>query len=103
MRALVISLVILAVAALFVLLRTLAARRAGYQLGRHTVVRCQEGHLFTTTWIPGASFKAVRLGMTRYQRCPVDGRMTFISPVRDEDLTDRDRLTAAQHRDTRIP
>lgn len=34
-------------------------------------VRCRDGHVFTTIWIPLASFKAVRLGLRRYQRCPV--------------------------------
>jgi hypothetical protein len=34
------------------------------------IVRCSKGHLFTTIWVPLASFKAVRLGSRRYQRCP---------------------------------
>jgi hypothetical protein len=36
-----------------------------------TPVRCSAGHLFTTTWVPLGSLKAVRLGGTRYQYCPV--------------------------------
>lgn len=36
-----------------------------------TAVQCSAGHYFTTIWIPGGSLKAVRLGMTRYQYCPV--------------------------------
>jgi hypothetical protein len=36
-----------------------------------TPVRCSDGHLFTTIWVPLASIKAVRLGGTRYQYCPV--------------------------------
>ena len=36
---------------------TLIARRLGYNLGTDTVVRCRQGHLFTTIWIPGIKFK----------------------------------------------
>ncbi|MGH3415206.1 MAG: hypothetical protein ACRDSS_01950 [Actinocrinis sp.] len=82
---------------------TVAARRRGYKLGTHTVVRCRDGHLFTTIWIPGASLKAVRLGMVRYQRCPVDGHWTLVRPVREIDLTDADRQIAEQYHDVRIP
>lgn len=81
----------------------MAARMRGYKLGTHTVVRCKDGHLFTTIWIPGASLKAVRLGTVRFQRCPVDGHWTFVRPVREADLTDADREIAEQHHDTRIP
>ncbi len=44
------------------LIGTIVARRRGYPLGGNAVVRCRQGHLFTTIWIPGASLKAVRLG-----------------------------------------
>ena len=92
-------------AALVVLIgwQTLAMRRGGYRLGGDVIVRCREGHLFTTVWIPFASFKAVRLGMVRFQRCPVDGRLTFVTPVRDADLTGQERAEAARYRDARIP
>ena len=52
---------------------TIIARRLGYKIGGNTVVRCREGHVFTTIWIPGVSLKAIRLGWARYQRCPVGG------------------------------
>ena len=33
---------------------TIVARRRGYSgLGGNTVVRCRQGHLFTTIWVPG--------------------------------------------------
>jgi hypothetical protein len=35
------------------------------------IVRCSQGHLFETIWIPLVSFKAVRLGTRRLQRCPI--------------------------------
>ena len=50
---------------------TVVARRLGYGVGGNTVVRCREGHLYTTIWIPGASLKALRLGWARLQYCPV--------------------------------
>ncbi len=81
----------------------LAARRRGYALGGETVVRCLQGHLFTTIWLPGGSFKAVRLGWRRLQWCPVGKHWTVVAPVRDADLTAAERRFAAQHRDVRIP
>ena len=61
---------------------TLIARSRGYNLGGHVVARCQQGHLFTTIWVPGASIKAVRLGWARLQRCPVGDHWTLVVPVR---------------------
>jgi hypothetical protein len=82
---------------------TLVVRRMGYKVGGETIVRCRTGHLFTTIWVPGASLKAVRLGMTRWQRCPVGEHWTFVTPVRDDELTDEDRDLAKQYHDMRIP
>jgi hypothetical protein len=82
---------------------TLAARRAGYRLGMNTVVRCRDGHLFTTIWIPGVSVKSLRLGWWRLQRCPVGAHWSLVSPVRESDLTAEERSAAAEHRDVRIP
>jgi hypothetical protein len=81
-----------------------AGRRRGYSgMGGEQVVRCSQGHLFTTLWVPGASFKAVRLGFKRYQRCPVCKKWRMVEPVRDADLTDAERSEAARHKDTKIP
>lgn len=82
---------------------SVAARRRGYSLGRNTVVRCRQGHLFTTMWIPGASLKAVRLGWWRYQRCPVGRHWTLVTPVADAELSAEDREQAAAHHDVRVP
>lgn len=82
---------------------TLLAGRRRYPMGGNVVVRCRQGHLFTTIWIPGASLKAVRLGWTRFQRCPVGKHWTLVKPVRDDELTDEERAFAAAHRDIRIP
>jgi hypothetical protein len=83
---------------------TLVARRRGYpSMGGDVVVRCREGHLFTTWWIPGGSIKAIRLGAVRYQHCPVGRHWTTVRPVKDADLTDEDRRLAAAHHDIRLP
>lgn len=82
---------------------TLLARRAGYHLGTHTPVRCRQGHLFTTVWIPGVSVKSLRLGWWRLQFCPVGRHWSLVSPVRQSALTAEERSFVAEHRDVRIP
>jgi len=79
------------------------SRRRGYVLGTNTVVRCRNGHLFTTIWIPGVSLKSLRLGWWRYQKCPVGNHWTFVTPVRASELTEEELRRAADHRDVRIP
>ena len=82
---------------------TVVARRLGYGIGGNTVVRCREGHLFTTIWIPGASLKALRLGWARLQYCPVGRHWSLVTPVRVADLTEAERQAAAEHHDIRVP
>lgn len=79
-------------------------RRQGYSgpNGR-TIVRCRDGHLYTTIWVPLVSFKSVRLGMTRFQYCPVGDHWSFVVPVKDSDLTDAERRLASEYQDTQIP
>jgi len=79
------------------------ARRRGYKVGGEVIVRCRKGHLFTTMWIPGTSFKAVRLGASRWQHCPVGDHWSVVTPVREAELTDQERAIAARHHDVRIP
>ena len=79
------------------------ARRLGYKVGGNVVVRCRQGHLFTTIWVPGASLKAIRLGWARLQRCPVGKHWTLVTPVKDATLTQEERRRAGQHHDVRIP
>ena len=75
----------------------------GYPLGGQVVVRCREGHLFTTLWIPGASVKSLRLGWWRFQRCPVGHHWSLVRPLRDSALTEDERREAAEQRDIRLP
>jgi hypothetical protein len=87
----------------FYVLATVVARWRGYRIGANTVVRCRQGHLFTTVWIPGVSVKSIRLGWWRVQRCPVGNHWSIVSPVKLADLSENERLVAAEHRDTRLP
>ncbi len=93
----------LAITVIALAVETLVVISRGYGLGGKVVVRCRQGHLFTTIWIPGASLKAVRLGWMRFQRCPVGGHWALVTPVMRTDLTDDERHLADQHHDVRIP
>jgi hypothetical protein len=77
--------------------------RRGFVLGANTVVRCRDGHLFTTLWIPGGSLKSIRLGWWRFQRCPVGKHWSLVTPAQVSRLTDSERQLAEKHRDLRIP
>ena len=81
----------------------LIARRLGYNLGTNTVVRCRQGHLFTTIWIPGIKFKELDLVVARVQHCPVGNHWSLVVPVRTKDLTEAELESAREHHDIRIP
>jgi hypothetical protein len=82
---------------------TAVGRAAGYRFGFNTPVRCRAGHLFTTIWFPGVNLKALDFGFGRVQHCPVGHHWTVVRPVRDADLSPRDRIRAAAHRDIPLP
>jgi hypothetical protein len=82
---------------------SIVAVRAGYRIGRDAIVRCRQGHLFTTIWIPGASLKAVRLGLWRIQWCPVGRHFDLVRLVKEADLTEPEREFAASHHDVLVP
>jgi hypothetical protein len=79
------------------------ATRQGYKFGSNVIVRCRQGHLFTTVWIPGASVKALRLGYWRVQWCPVGRHVDLVRLVKDADLTEAERSFAAAHHDVPVP
>jgi hypothetical protein len=81
----------------------LAMKLRGYPIGGKLIVRCRQGHLFTTFWLPGVSIKAVRLGWWRYQRCPVGGHWSLITPVRPTELTAAEREEARTRSDIPLP
>ena len=78
------------------------AKRRGSLFAMHTVVRCRHGHVFTTLWVPGVSFKAIRLGWWRFQRCPVGSHWSLVTPIPVDSLSEEDRALAARHHDNRI-
>jgi hypothetical protein len=82
---------------------TIVLTRQGYALGKDTVVRCRQGHLFTTVWIPGASLKALRFGYWRLQWCPVGRHVTLVRLVKEADLTEDERSLARAHHDIPLP
>jgi hypothetical protein len=86
-----------------VLVEAIATWLRAHRLGGNLVVRCREGHLFTTIWIPGASLKSVRLGWWRLQRCPVGAHWSIVTPVREADLTRAQRRSARANEDVRVP
>ena len=67
------------------------------------MVRCRQGHLFTTIWIPGIKLKEVDLVVARIQHCPVGNHWSLVVPVRDKDLTEEELQFAWEHHDIRIP
>jgi hypothetical protein len=96
----VLAVVILAVVAARV---ARMSRSQGYRFGRDVIVRCRDGHLFMTTWVPMMSVKAIRIGLVRIQRCPVGDHVTAVQLMRDEDLTPAERLEAGRHHDSGVP
>jgi hypothetical protein len=95
--------IFLSIAILIVGAWFLINRKGSMELGGNTIVRCRSGHLFTTIWVPGISFKAIRLGATRFQYCPVGGHWTFVVPINESVLTDKERQFAHQNHDQQIP
>jgi hypothetical protein len=67
------------------------------------IVRCRDGHLFTTVWIPFVTFKAIRIGLTRIQYCPVGEHLATVVPVDPSSLTESERRFAGNHPDSLVP
>jgi hypothetical protein len=78
-------------------------RLRGGQAGTDVIVRCGQGHLFTTIWLPGMSVKAIRLGTARSQWCPVGKHWTTVHRVPESELTEQDIQEAHAHHDIRVP
>jgi hypothetical protein len=82
---------------------TVAARLLGYKLGGNVIVRCRQGHVYSTIWIPGVKLKGLDLVVARFQRCPVGKHWSLVVPVREADLTEGERQFAREHHDLPIP
>jgi hypothetical protein len=93
----------LVVAVVAVVAEALVLRRRGYGLAGDVVVRCGRGHLFTTLWVPGVSFTALRLGWWRFQHCPVGRHWALVTPARVAGLTPHELATARAVHDLALP
>jgi hypothetical protein len=91
------------IAGALVALEAVAMRARGYRMGRDVVVRCRQGHMYSTIWLPGGSLKSIRFGLRRLQRCPVGRHWSIVTPVREAELTEPELQAAHEHRDIRIP
>ena len=67
------------------------------------VVRCSQGHLYHTIWVPLASFKSLRLGPQRLQWCPVGKHWSRVQLVGEQSLSSEERQSAARYHDFPIP
>ncbi|WP_034087224.1 hypothetical protein [Streptacidiphilus albus] len=67
------------------------------------VMRCKDGHLFETPFLPMVSLKAVKLPRGRYQRCPVDGRWGICDLQFTAELSEDERDEAHRNRTSRLP
>ena len=67
------------------------------------VVRCSQGHLFTTLWVAGASSTLIRVVRLRYQHCPVGHYWSTVEEVPARELSDAQFIEAALLHDIRIP
>ncbi len=85
------------------LLETAALWLRAHRLGGNVFVRCRQGHLYTTLWIPAASLKSLRLGPWRFQHCPVGHHWSLVTPVAESTLTEAERRRAREQHDVRIP
>jgi len=75
----------------------------GFPVGGNLVVRCRQGHLFTTLWIPGVSVKSIRFLWWRFQRCPVGNHWTIVTPVHEADLNRVQARRARARHDVPLP
>jgi hypothetical protein len=91
------------IAAAAVLVETAGLWLQSRRLAGEVVVRCAQGHLFTTIWIPGVSVKSLRLVWWRFQRCPVGGHWSLVRPVDEAKLSAHERRLAHERHDIRIP
>lgn len=66
------------------------------------VVRCSSGHLFTTLWFPPGSFKAIRFGGARLQRCPVGRHWAVVRRADVSELAPEELAGAHEHHDLLI-
>jgi hypothetical protein len=60
------------------------------------ILRCSDGHLFTSTESSRLLLSA-HFGPKRLMRCPVDGKWRMMENVSSKDLTEEQLREAGQH------
>jgi hypothetical protein len=85
------------------LIEALATKARAGRFGGRLIVRCHDGHLFTTLWIPGASVKSIRFAWWRLQRCPVGHHWSIVTPVNQAKLSPWRARAARRHHDVPVP
>ena len=68
-----------------------------------SIVECSGGAYYSTIWVPSVSFKAIRLGSTRVQRCPIHHKWEKTWLVAPDTLEPEVLAKARATRDSRIP
>lgn len=53
-------------------------------------------------WLPFVSFKSIRLGTRRFQKCPVHQRWELARMVTEDEWSEEIVAEAAAHRDSNI-
>jgi len=99
MSNIIASVIVIFVALGAFVLGALIARRKGFTKHGEVVVRCRQGHLFTTVWTSRLSKRRLDLGFARIQRCPEGNHLTIVTPVDDATLTKEEKKQAKQLRD----
>lgn len=61
------------------------------------IFRCSDGHLFTASLLK-LVFMSLHLGISKFLRCPVDGKWRVASPVSPGSLSDPELRQARRHR-----
>ncbi|MGP5033536.1 hypothetical protein [Brachybacterium alimentarium] len=67
-----------------------------------TIVQCSKGAYYETVWLPFVSFKSIRLGTRRFQKCPVHQRWELARMVTEDEWSEEIVAEAAAHRDSNI-
>ncbi|HEY5303366.1 MAG TPA: hypothetical protein VIJ86_04860 [Acidimicrobiales bacterium] len=102
-RVIILIVIVVAILGVWLPRKMLRRRNIKTRGTSDVVVRCSKGHLFTTMWVAGASFKAVRLGVKRFQHCPVGHHWSVVTPIPIDQLSEAERIEAARVHDIRIP
>jgi hypothetical protein len=67
------------------------------------VVRCSQGHLYRSVWIPGGSLKAVRWFKGRLQWCPIGRHWSWTRRVDASQISPNELAAASEVHVLRIP